>query len=222
MVKIAIILIIFSFNAIVICWLFNIFLSIPVEKGKELNFYFTDDNRNLVSELHLDNKIYDLDASNYKIKLNLDLANSYFSDKTDNYEIEMQVYSIYGQIKTYKKMFFFHRYDTMLQTLVKLITLPIRVFGYYNSNLIEIELVDRYDNYSNSIEKITIYIKNTSLNINMAILKFIPEVGWIKLVLYYFKYIWLPVLFVSFVMGQTIIIFLLYYFYKKPTEIHHT
>jgi hypothetical protein len=222
MVKIAIILIIFCFNALVICWILNFFFSIPTQKERDLNFYFTDDNRNLLSELHFDDKNFYLEATIYKIKLNLDLANSYFSDRTDNYEIEMQIYSNYGQIKTFKKMFFFHRYDSMLQSIIKFITLPVRIFGYYNSNLLDIGLVDQYDNSKSSIEKINIYIKNSSLNINLAKLNFIPEVGWIKWLLYYLKYMWLPALFVSVVLGQSLLIFLLYYFYKKPTEVRDT
>jgi hypothetical protein len=51
-------------------------------------------------------------------------------------------------------MFFFSHYDSILQSKIKLISQPVRILGYYNSNVYDINLVDQYYNYSSLLDKI--------------------------------------------------------------------
>lgn len=115
-------------------------------------------------------------------------------------------------------MFFFEKYDSMLENIIKILTLPIRIFGYCNSKQMVLEVLDKYDNYYQAIEKIDLYIKNSSLNIKSAKIVFVPLIGYIKWLVYYFKYIFLPFMFVLIIFLQTLVVLLLIYFFRKPSE----
>ena len=188
-----------------------------------MNFHLGEENKSLVSRIYFETdfsgeemcpECLRLDRVKYNIMINFEFANKNYPEDTTNYEIEMRTSTDTGELQKIRKIFYFNKFDGMLEMVSKLITLPLRVFGYFNSQNLEMALSEDLDNSSKTISMIEVYIKNNSLNIKKCILTFIPRIGHMMHIISYLKYVALPALFIVFILIQIFAVGTLYYFRK--------
>jgi hypothetical protein len=223
-------MIILGFNSLMICVIINYFFILPKEQRQAVNFRFSDDNRNLISEIYFKEiskhpsginvcSIHEcayLEKFNYALNVEFEIANKIYPDNTNNYELELKLFDSRGDINYVRKLFYFEKYDSVLEWISKLASLPFRLLGYYKTQNLNLEMIEEYDNSYRSLEKIEISIKGKALNIRSCIFNFIPRIGFLRKLISYLRIVALPVLFFIIFLAQSTIILILVYFYRKP------
>lgn len=212
-------------NSLLMCIFINYFLYLPQKVSKELEFSFTEDNKYIKSELifNQDNfkctNCIELEKYTYSFEIDLEFANKVYPENTNNYELELQIYHSKGE-KTIKKLFYFDKYDSILELLNKIITLPFRLFGFFNSNKFDFSMVEEFDNANMNLIKIDFLIKSKSINVKHCFFNFVPQISWIRKLLSYVKMLALPFLFMTFMTFQFFVALILYLFFYKVNEIN--
>jgi hypothetical protein len=208
-------------NSCLLSFLIYYNLILPAPILQELKFEFSYDKENLFSEINLicnksimENCI-EIDHINYQILLNLDVSNSYISySSSENIEIEMKMFTK-SREHSVKRIFFFERLDNFSDFAYKIIMTPFRMIGYFNSKDKEILMMENYDNNKMPLRKIEFTIKNKNMNINHSHMKLIPNIGIIRRLLSYIKFIVIPIIFCISVFSQVLLYILLSYLRRK-------
>lgn len=208
----------------------NYFLTIPKEINKNIDFRFSDDGLGIISSMYFNCSYYKgmteranecvfIENASYQISLKINIANIY-PDKEENFEIEFIVNNA-NNVVSLKKIFFLQKFHTIAEMLHKLIFLPFQVFGWYSDKDIEFILYENYNNYLAPLEKIDILIKTRNLNIKRTEINFMPQIGFIRKIMSFFKMLILFITFISSVLIQCSIYIVIIYFFRKEevTEI---
>jgi hypothetical protein len=223
-------MIILGINSLMICVIINYFFILPKEQRQAIFFRFSDDNKNLISEIYSREiskhtidadvcSIYEcvnLEKFNYAINIEFEIDNKLYPEKTNNYELELKILNSSGEISFVRKLFYFEKYDSFMETISKLASLPFRLLGYYKTQNFKLEMIEDYDNSFRPIEKIEISIKGRALNIKSCLINFNPRIDFLRKFISYLRILALPVLFLVIFLGQSIIILVLVYFFSKP------
>jgi hypothetical protein len=227
--KLIFIFLLLGLNSLLICIIINYFLNLPKELSQDVNFRFSHDKKNLMSEIYFKEisrhpseinlcTIYEcinLDRYNYALMVEFEIANKNYPDNTNNYELELKMFNTKGDINYIRKLFYFDKDDNLLEIMSKLATLPFRLFGFYKTQNFNIVMIEEYDNYDRPLEKMEIYINGKSLNIKSCKFNFIPRIGFFRKLLSYLKIAALPVLFFIIFACQLVLIIILVYFFRK-------
>jgi hypothetical protein len=118
-------------------------------------------------------------------------------------------------VKNIKKIFFFDKYDdSLVEYFSKFLSLPIRLFGFWNTKKLEIVFTEDFDTYYDPLDKIELFISK-SLNIRKAEFVISPKVGLVRKLMSYIKYLVLPSAFLLLNFSQAVVLLFLVYFCKK-------
>ena len=200
-------------------------MKLPDQINHELEFRFSDDKKALYTEMRFmpsgsnfimncNNCLY-MEPSTYKMLINMDIANNNYPTVTDNYEAELRLFNDRGEVRNIKKIFFFNKYeDSIVEYFSKVLTLPIRLIGFWNNKKVELVFIEDYDNYYDPIDKIELLISK-SLNIRKAEFVISPKIGLIRKLVSYSKYLVIPTAFCFLIFSQGVILLFLLYFCKK-------
>jgi len=220
MIKIALVSGVIILNSLLFCIFINYLLYLPQNISKELEFSFTEDNKYIKSELifNQDNfkctNCIELEKYTYSFEIDLEFANKVYPENTNNYELELQIYHSKGE-KTIKKLFYFDKYDSIIELLSKIVTLPFRLFGFFNSKKFDFIMVEEFDNANTNLIKMDFLIKSKSINVKHCVFKFVPQISWLRKLLSYIKMVALPILFMTLMTSQFFGVLILYLFFHK-------
>lgn len=215
-----------AFISFFICLLINSVLVLPNQLSQELEFRFSQDYNSLYSEVYLssdacyihpDRTCIELDKYSYDISFQMEIANKNYPKNSENYELEVSFINKSGKNRVVRRLFYFNKFDDFSEFFNKILTLPLRVFGLLNRTDKIINVIDDYDNYYHPLEKVEITIRNKNLNLKNTTISFMPKIGFLKLLLSYFRLFAIPALFFFLIVAQAVFFFILCFFFKKET-----
>lgn len=205
--KLSLAITIILLDSFIFCYIFNSFFSPYPTIHYPFNFYFSEKNDTfLVSEIYSpcfkkrkkrgypNQCISNLRKTNYDIYIDMEIVNSNEVLSSKNYEIEIDLHTIDGEISKYKKLFFIDN-GPIKNYLYKWDILPFKMLGYYKRDQKMKVIEDYYNENLDTITKIDIVLKTRNVNFYKSEIIFQPRVGFIRRFYLKFKYIILFVIF---------------------------
>ena len=213
-------------NSLLFSSMIYYYLTLPSPISQELNFNFSHNNEYLKTELsfvcekNMIENCKEIENINYQIFLNFDVSNNFVKySNSENIEIEMKIYSK-SKEHSLKRIFFFDKLDDFSDLINKVLLIPFKMLGFFNSKDKEILMIENYDNNKQPLHKLEFLLKNKNLNMNKCYLHLVPIIGIIRRILSHVKFLAAFLFFSSSVLFQTVTYLFLFFIKRKNTFIY--